>query len=189
MNEEGATDEMEWAAMEQEEVQDQLNDADEIYHISVEILSHYWRLGDGELMLKTTEIYGLDEDTHKTDIFRWDYAGYLALYILRSTIGLKRARRTLILRKAKEWREWAVTFVITNKKRMARLVRIFGKYSLEDIFGSQVTISMMMPLRFHRLCQARLKKPSGRDRRSPNNSGLKYGIRVPRNAKEAIQFD
>ena len=96
MNEEGATDEMEWAAMEQEEVQDQLNDADEIYHISVEILSHYWRLGDGELMLKTTDIYGLDEDTHETDIFRWDYAGYLVLYILRSTIGLKRAQRTLI---------------------------------------------------------------------------------------------
>ena len=47
----------------------------------------------------------------------------------------------------------------------------------------------MRPLRFQRLHQAILKKPSVRDRRSPNNSGLKYGINVPRNAKEAIQFD
>ena len=52
-------------------------------------------------MLKTTEIYSLDEDTHEADTFRWDYAGYLALYILRSTIGLKRARNTIIFRKAK----------------------------------------------------------------------------------------
>ena len=35
----------------------------------------------------------------------------------------------------------------------------------------------------------RLKKPSGRDRQSDNTSGLKYGIRVPRIAKEVIQFD
>ena len=48
---------------------------------------------------------------------------------------------------------------------------------------------MLRPLPFHGLRQARLKKPSGRDRRSPNNSGLKYGIRVLRNTKEAIQFD
>ena len=46
MNEEGAREKMEWAAMKQEGVQDQLNDADEIYHSSVEILSHYWRPGD-----------------------------------------------------------------------------------------------------------------------------------------------
>ena len=44
-------------------------------------------------------------------------------------------------------------------------------------------------LSFHGLRLARLNKPSGRDRRSDNSSGLKYGIRVPRNAREAIQFD
>ena len=70
-----------------------------------------------------------------------------------------------------------------------RLVRVFGKDSLEEIFGYQVTLAMMRPLKFHRLRLARLKKPSGRDWRSDNSSGLKYGIRVPRNAKEAIQFD
>ena len=72
---------------------------------------------------------------------------------------------------------------------MARLVRLFGRDSLEEILGSQVTLAMMRPLRFHRLCRARVKKPSGRDRRSDNTSGIKYRIRVPRNAKEAIQFD
>ena len=48
------------------------------------------------LMLKKTGIYGLDKDMHDADTFRVGYAGYLALYILRSTIGLKRAQRTLI---------------------------------------------------------------------------------------------
>ena len=72
---------------------------------------------------------------------------------------MKMARNTLIFRKAKELREWAVKFRITTKKRMVRLVRIFGKYSLEEIFESLVTIAMMRPLMFHRLCQARLKKP------------------------------
>ena len=80
-------------------------------------------------------------------------------------------------------------FINVKKKRMAKTVRIFGKDLLEKIFVSQVTIAMLPPRRFHRLCIARLKKPGGRDRRSPNNYGLKYGIRVPRNAKEAIQFD
>ena len=68
-------------------------------------------------------------------------------------------------------------------------MRVIGKDSLEEIFGSQVTLDMMRPLRFHRLRLARLKKPSGIDRRSDNTSGLKYVIRVPRNANEAIQFD
>ena len=53
-------------------------------------------------------------------------------------------------------------FVNGKKKRMARLVRIFGKDSLEDIFGSQVTISMLRPLRFHILRRVRLKKPGER---------------------------
>ena len=69
VNEEGATDEMEWAAMEQEEVQDQINNSDEIYHSPVEILSYYWRPEDSMLILETTEIYGLNEDMHKADTF------------------------------------------------------------------------------------------------------------------------
>ena len=80
-------------------------------------------------------------------------------------------------------------FINAKKKRIARLVIIFGNYSLEEVFGSQVTISMLRPLKFHRLRLARLKKPGGKYWRAPNNSGMKYGIRVPRNAKGATQFD
>ena len=73
--------------------------------------------------------------------------------------------------------------------RIKILVRILGPYSLEEVFVSQVTMSIIRPLRYNRLHLARLKKPSGKDRRAPNNGGLKYGIRVPRNTKEAAQFD
>ena len=118
-----------------------------------------------------------------------DHEGCLALYILKGTIGKSRSRNGRAFHKAKEWRKWAEKFVSNTKKRIARLVRVFGKDSLEEIFGSQVTLAMMRPLRFHRLRLAKLKNPSGRDRRSDNSSGLKYRIRVPRNAREAIQFD
>ena len=40
VNEEGATDEMEWSAMNTEEVQDQCNYTDKIYQSWVEILHH-----------------------------------------------------------------------------------------------------------------------------------------------------
>ena len=105
VNEEGDTDEIEWSAMNTEEVQDQCNYTDKIYQSLIEILYHYWRAKDGELMLKATKILGLDEDMHVADTFRVDYAGYIYLYILKSTIGLKRSRNMLMFRKAKEWRE------------------------------------------------------------------------------------
>ena len=76
-----------------------------------------------------------------------------------------------------------------KRKRIARLVRIFVNDSLEEVFGSQVTIAMMRTLRFHRLLHTRLKKPGGKDRRAPNKSRMNYVIRVLRNAKEAAQFD
>ena len=34
-----------------------------------------------------------------------------------------------------------------------------------------------------------MKNPSGKDWHASNNGGLKYGIRVLRNAKKAAQFD
>ena len=48
---------------------------------------------------------------------------------------------------------------------------------------------MLQSLRFQRLCLAILEKPGGKDPWRPNNGILKYGIRVPRNAKEFVQFD
>ena len=80
-------------------------------------------------------------------------------------------------------------FIYAKKKRIARLVRILGNDSLEEFFGYQVTIAMLQPLSFHCICLVRLKKPGGKDLSAPNNSGMKYGIRIPINAKEAAQFD
>ena len=80
-------------------------------------------------------------------------------------------------------------FTDAKSKRIARLIRILGSDSLEEVFGSQVTIAILRPLRFHRLCRSILKKPGGKDRRSPNNYVMKYDIRVPRNVKEAAQFN
>ena len=124
----------------------------------------------------------------KAEYMRIYYPYNIALFLLKSRVGLKKARENRNFWVAREWREWAVKFINGKKKRISRLVRIFGKDFLEDIFGYQVTIAMLRPLRFHRLRRARLKKPSGKYRRAPNNSGMKYGIRVPRNSKEASQF-
>ena len=80
-------------------------------------------------------------------------------------------------------------FTNSKRKPIARLLIILGKDSLEEVFISQLTMSMLLPLRYYRLRLARMNKIGGRDRRAPNNSGLKYSIKVPRNAKEAAQFD
>ena len=68
-------------------------------------------------------------------------------------------------------------------------MRIIGNDSLEEVFGYQVTIAMLRPLRFCRLCLERPNKYGGKDRCAPNNFGMKYGIRFPRNTKEAVQFN
>ena len=82
-----------------------------------------------------------------------------------------------------------VRFMNDKTRRIARLVRILDTNLIEDIFGSQGTLSMMWPLRYHRLRLARLKKPGGKYQLAPNNGGMKYGIRVPRSANEAAQFN
>ena len=76
-----------------------------------------------------------------------------------------------------------------NNRGKARLVRILGKNFLEEVFGYQVTMYILQSLRYHQLCLAIMNKTSVKDRRAPNNSGMKYGIRVPRKKKEATQFD
>ena len=74
-------------------------------------------------------------------------------------------------------------------RRTARLVRILGTNYLEYILRSQSNLYMLRPLRYHQIFLAILKKPSGKYWRCPNNGNMKYSIRVPRNAKEAAQFD
>ena len=97
----------------------------------------------------------------------------LAIYPIGTSIGVKKAWNSRNFRVAKEWQEWAVRFTNAKTRRIAILVRILGNNYLEEVFGSQVTISMLRPLRYHQLHLARLKKHGENDRRPPNNSGLK----------------
>ena len=125
---------MDWSAMGQEEVQDQLNYAGKLDICPVDILSCYWRPEDGMLMLRTTGLYGLSDEPMDADNFRVYYLDNLALFILKSRIGLKKTRENRNSRVAKEWQEWAVRFINDKKKRMARQCWVFGKDLLEEIF-------------------------------------------------------
>ena len=59
VNKNGTIYEMDWAAMGQEEVQDQLNDAEKYNTCPINILSHYWKSSNGKLMLRITGLYVL----------------------------------------------------------------------------------------------------------------------------------
>ena len=48
---------------------------------------------------------------------------------------------------------------------------------------------MLQLLRYQILYLVILKKPGGKDWQRSNNGNIKYGIRVPRNTKEASHFD
>ena len=137
-------------------------------------------------MLLLTGLNGIGEYTVEADNAKIEYPYTLALYLIGTSIGVKKSWNSRV---AKEWHEWAVRFTNAKTRRIAKLVRILGNHFLEEVFGYQVTMYMLRLLRYHRLFLARMNKPSGKDRRAPNNGALKYRIRVPRNAKEATQFD
>ena len=136
VNENGTTDEMKWAAMGQEEVQDQHNDADEIDICLIDILLCYWKSSIVNLMLRITGFNGLGEDTVEADDVNIDYPDTLALYLIGTIIGAKKSLNSLNFRVAKEWHDWEMRFMNPKTRRIARLVRILGNYSLEKIFGS-----------------------------------------------------
>ena len=71
-------------------------------------------------------------------------------------------------------------------RRIARLVRIIGNNYLEEIFGSQATLSILCTIRYQQLRLEILKKPGGKDRQRPNNGYMKYGIGVSSYMMEAV---
>ena len=99
--EEGATDDISWSAMNEEEFQDQYNCNDECDGVPVEILSHFWHNYSGELWIKTDSILGIVEDRFEAKTFKLDHAGCLAIYILSGSIGKQRSRNGRTFRKAK----------------------------------------------------------------------------------------
>ena len=100
-------------------------------------------------MMWMTGLNGLGEDTVEADDGKVDYPETLDLYLISNIIGVKKSRNSHNFRVAKEWREWAVRFTNAKTRRIARLVSIFGKNLLEEVFGSQVTMSMLRPLRYN----------------------------------------
>ena len=149
VNENETTDEMYWSAMVQEEVQDQINDYDKLDICPIDVLLCYWKSLNGNLMLRINGLGVLGEDTVKADDVKIYYPYTLALYLIGTSIGVKKSRRSRNFGVDKEWHEWAARFTNSKMSRIARLFRILGNYSLEDVFGSQVTMSMMRPLRYH----------------------------------------
>ena len=109
VNENGTTDEMDWAAMLQEEVQDQHNDADKLGICPIDILSCYWKSSNGKLMLWITGLDGIVKDTVEANNVRIDYPDTLDLYLIRTSIGVKKARLSQSLLPF-SWLNWADSF-------------------------------------------------------------------------------
>ena len=103
--------------------------------------------------------------------------------------GVKSSQKIRFSREKNRWRKWDEKFYNAKTRRIEILVHIFGINYLEEVFGFQVTLVMLRSLRFQLICLVRLKKPSGKDRKRPNNGNLKHGKRVPRNTKGAANFD
>ena len=73
-------------------MQDQLNDADTFDIFLVDILPCYWNPDDGKLMLWITGLSGLGEDVMKAEDMKFYYSDTLALFILRTRIGVNKYR-------------------------------------------------------------------------------------------------
>ena len=65
--------------MRQEEVQYQQNDADKLDICPIDILSCYWKSYNGKLMLRTTGLNGIGEDTVEADDVNIYYPDTLAI--------------------------------------------------------------------------------------------------------------
>ena len=105
------------------------------------------------------------------------------------SIGVKSSRKPEFSVEYNRWLKWDENLINAKMRRITRLVIILDIDSLEEFFGYQVTLYILMQLRFQQLFLERLNKPSGKDMRRPNKGDLKYGIRVQRNVKEAAHFD
>ena len=149
VNKNWTTDDMNWSAMGQEEVQGQKNDAEEIYICPIDILLCYWKSSNGKMMMWINGLDGLFEDTVEANDVKIDYPDTLAIYLIGTSIGVKKSWNYRNLRVAKEWCEWAVRFTNAKTRRIERVFMILGNDLMEDVFGCQVTMSMLRPLRYH----------------------------------------
>ena len=61
-------------------------------------------------MAIVTVLYKLGDDVMKAKYVKVDYLDTLALYIIRSSIGVKLSRELRFSREAESWRKWAEKF-------------------------------------------------------------------------------
>ena len=101
VNENETTDDMDWAEIGQEEVQDQQNDDDKLDIFLIDILSCYWKSSNGKIMLRIAGFYGLGEETVKAENVKIDYPDTLDLYLIDTSIGVNKAQECRIFRVAK----------------------------------------------------------------------------------------
>ena len=120
-----------------------MNDAYKLDICPIDILSCYWKSTNGKLMLQITGLNGLSEDMVEADDVKIDYPDTISLYLIGNSIGVKKAQESRNFRAAKEWQEWVARSMNAKIRRIARLVRILGNDSLEEVFGYQATLSML----------------------------------------------
>ena len=140
-------------------------------------------------MVKVTGLHTLGNDAIEDEYMSIYNTWELVLYIIKTIIGVKSYRKLRCSREQQKWLDWAENFINYETGRISRLVIILGTDSLEEIYGYQITLSMLRALSFHQLFHTRLKKPIRADWQRPKNGHIKYGIRVPRNSREAAQSD
>ena len=94
---------------------------------------------------------------------------------------------------AEPWLQWAQKHFAEMRRVFRRLKRTYGitsfnagKHAAGTLAENPGTWRRAKAKRYRRMA----KRPSGRNRRANNPMGnLKYGIRVPKNVKEALKFD
>ena len=89
VNKNGTMEDIAWAAMGREQVQDQLNDADKSYISAIDIISYYWKYSSGNLMMKVSWLHELGDETVEAEDVKIYYPDTLALYLMGSCIGVK----------------------------------------------------------------------------------------------------
>ena len=91
--------------MGQKEAQDHQNDADVLDICPIDILSCYWKPNNGMLMLRINGLNRLCEYVIKDEYFKVDYPYALDIYLIGTSIGMKKSRENRIFRADKEWRD------------------------------------------------------------------------------------
>ncbi len=172
-----------WTTMHKEDVQSMLNETAGFKN-HYEILKHFWS-GQGELKVQVYDHYNGIEITCSAENLQLDSPHNLATYI--------KNKRWWSTPNGKTWAKWADKYFTQVRQVFPRLEKVFGITSFDSIqqagrlLPKQPALAKQYPyVRMQRVA----KKPLEQNRR--NNSamgGVKYGVKIPKNVKEALMID